>query len=124
MLTKYHRQYHSAFKRGLFSFLLVAFIMTIGTLGMHWIERMSYLDAFYFMSMIATAQGPTITPVTPLGKIFAAFMAFLSVGFVVTALGFLLGPFLGTLWKIGVMRLEEDLHLYSKEKRKDEKPRP
>ncbi len=116
MLVKYHRHYHSAFKRGLFSFLLVVFILTIGTLGMHWIEGMSYLDAFYFMSMIATAQGPTTTPVTCAGKIFASLMAFLSVGFVVTALGFLLGPFLGTLWRIGVIHLEEDLHLHIKKK--------
>ena len=119
MLTQYHRHYHSAFKRGMFSFLLIAFIMTVGTLGMHFLEGVSYLDAFYFMSMIATAQGPTMTPVTCAGKIFAAFMAFLSVGFVVTALGFLLGPFLGTLWKIGVMRLEEDLRLHVKPKEKN-----
>ena len=119
MLTKYHQHYHSAFKRGLFSFFLISFIMTIGTLGMHFIERMPYLDAFYFMSMIATAQGPTVTPVTWEGKIFASLMAFLSVGFVVTALGFLLGPFLGTLWRIGVMRLEKDLHLLKKDKNED-----
>ncbi len=49
-----------------------------------------------------------MTPVTCAGKLFAAMMAFLSVGFVVASLGFLLGPFLGMLWKIGVMRLEED----------------
>ncbi len=84
---------------------------------MHWIEKLSYLDAFYFMSMIATAQGPTITPVTAMGKIFASFMAFISVGFVVAALGFLFGPFFGKLWKIGVEHLEEDLHLLKKDKK-------
>ena len=108
MLTKYHRHYHSAFNRTLISFLLVAFIMVMGTVGMHCIEGMSYLDAFYFMSMIATAQGPTITPVTCLGKIFSSVMAFLSVGIVVAALGFLFGPLLGVLWKIGANHLEKD----------------
>ena len=119
MLTKYHHHYRSPFKRGLFSLLLIVFILTLGTVGMHLIEGMSYLDAFYFISMIATSQGPSTTPVTPQGKIFAAFMAFLSVGFVVTALGFLLGPFLGTLWKIGVNRLEEDLHIHPSQKKED-----
>ena len=108
MLTKYHRHYHSAFNRSLISFLLVAFIMVLGTVGMHCIEGMSYLDAFYFMSMIATAQGPTITPVTCFGKIFSSVMAFLSVGIVVAALGFLFGPLLGVLWKIGANHLEKD----------------
>ena len=75
---------------------------------MHLLERMSYLDAFYFMSMIATAQGPTATPLTPAGKLFASFMAFISVGSVVASLGFLFGPFFGRLWKIGVERLEEE----------------
>ena len=80
--------------------------MTIGTVGMHLIEKMSFLNAFYFMSMIATAQGPTIEPATFLGKMFASFMAFLSVGVVVTSIGFLFGPFLGKLWRIGVEHME------------------
>ena len=76
---------------------------------MHFFEGLSYLDSFYFMSMIATAQGPSLTPVTTAGKLFASFMAFLSVGTVVAALGFLLGPFLGKLWKIGVEKLEKEI---------------
>ena len=83
--------------------------MTAGTLGMHYLEKLSYLDAFYFMAMIATSQGPMITPVTVTGKLFAAFMAFVSVGTVVASIGFLFGPFLGKLWRIGVMKLEEEL---------------
>ena len=68
---------------------------------------MTYLDAFYFMSMIATAQGSDFTPATVAGKLFAALMAFLSVGTVVAALGFLFGPFMGKLWKIGAERIIE-----------------
>ena len=102
----------------MYSFLLVALVMAAGTVGMHVIERMSYLDAFYFMSMIATAQGPTVTPATPAGKLFASFVAFISVGSVVAALGFLFGPFFGRLWKVGVERLEEEAHLLGKGEKK------
>ena len=109
MLTKHHRHYRSAANRGLFSFLIVTVVMTAGTIGMHLFERLDYLDSFYFMSMIATAKGPTITPQTAAGKLFAAFMSFVSVGSVVAALGFIFGPFLGQLWKIGVEIIEEDL---------------
>ncbi len=54
-LRRRHHRYHSPWRRGGYSFLLVAVIMTIGTLGMRYFEHLSYLDAFYFMSMIATA---------------------------------------------------------------------
>ncbi len=66
------------------------------------------------MSMIATAQGPIYTPITAFGKIFVALMAFVSVGVGVAALGFLLGPFFGQLWRIGVVKLEEEWHLIKK----------
>ena len=97
---------HSPWRRGAYSVLLVGTIMLIGTLGMHQLEGLSYLDAFYFMSMIATAQGPMQTPSTAAGKLFASLMAFVSVGTVVASLGFLFGPFFGSLWKIGVERFE------------------
>lgn len=82
--------------------------MLVGTVGVHCIEQMSYLDAFYFMSMIATGQGPFYTPHTTTGKIFIAFMSFVSVGAVVTSLGFLFGPFMGQLWHIGRVTFEEE----------------
>ena len=104
----HHRHYHSPITRGLISFLLIALVMIIGTAGMHFIERIPWLDAFYFMSMIATAQGPTMTPITGLGKIFASMMSFISVGVVVTAIGFLFGPFLGKLWRVGVEHMEAE----------------
>ena len=102
--------FHSPWKRAVWSFALVASIMVIGTVGIHHLEGMSYLDAFYFMSMIATAQGTATTPVTPAGKIFAAIIAFVSVGSVVAALGFLFGPFFGSLWHVGVHKMEDELH--------------
>ena len=109
--------YHSPWRRCVYSFLLVASVMAIGTIGLHVLERMPYLDAFYFMSMIATAQGPISTPVTAAGKLFTAVMAFVSVGSVVATLGFLFGPFLGALWKVGHDRFEEELQELEKRER-------
>ncbi len=107
MARHFHHHYRSPLKRGLFSAGIILIVMVIGTAGMCHFEKMTYLDAFYFMSMIATAQGPTIIPVTTGGKLFASFMAFLSVGTVVAALGFLFGPFMGKLWKIGAEKIIE-----------------
>ena len=107
-MKRRHHHYRSHWRRGLYSFISVASVMAVGTVGMHRLEGMSYLDAFYFMSMIATAQGPTMTPATGAGKLFTSFMAFISVGSIVASLGFFFGPFFGQLWKVGVELLEEE----------------
>ena len=99
--------YHSPWRRALYSLVLLALVLSMGTLGFHGIEGSSYLDAFYLISMIATAQGPSQAPVTAAGKLFAALMAFVSVGTVVASIGFLFGPFLGQLWRIGHDRWEK-----------------
>ncbi len=108
---QFHHHYRSPYKRALFCFILIAFTILIGTIGIHILENMPYLDAFYFISMIATAQGPITIPQTAAGKIFAVAMSFISVGTVVAALGFLFGPFFGKLWHVGVVRLEKDMHI-------------
>ena len=100
--------YHSPLKRGLYSLALVAAVLVVWTVGFHVIEGDSYVDAFYQISMIATAQGLSDVPPTAAGKIFAAAMAFISVGAVVAASGFLFGPFLGQLWRVGHERWEEE----------------
>ena len=111
-MAKHHL--HSPVKRALYSFALLVIVMGAGTLGMHVLEKMAYLDAFYFMAMIATSQGPMMIPVTTGGKLFAAFMAFVSVGTVVASIGFLFGPFMGRLWRIGVLKFEDELHRLKK----------
>ena len=99
--------YHSPWKRGLYSLALVLTVLAAGTFGFHLIEHASYVDAFYLSSMIATAQGPSQPLVTSAGKLFASVLAFLSVGTVVAAAGFLFGPFLGELWRIGHQHAEQ-----------------
>lgn len=108
---------HSPLKRGLYSFVLVAAVLAIGTVGIHRIEHFSFVDSFFYISMIATGQGPvgSLVPVTAQGKLFTAVIAFISVGSVVAAFGFLFGPFFGRLWRIGVIKLEEEIqHIQKK----------
>lgn len=90
----------------MFSILVLAAVMVIGTVGMVSFERWTYVDAFYFMSLIATTQGPARSPETDAGKIFASAMAFVSVGAVISSIAFVFGPLFGTLLKEGIDYLE------------------
>ena len=117
-----HRHhYHSSLNRGLYSLVLVASVLSVGTLGIHALEHFSYIDSFFFTSMVATGQGPvgTLTPQTDAGKIFTSLLSFISVGVLLTTLGFLFGPFLGKLWKVGIVKFEEEVEtLQHREKKK------
>ncbi|HVP23661.1 MAG TPA: hypothetical protein VMS77_07090 [Conexivisphaerales archaeon] len=102
------RNVRSIYRRAAISFSLIIAILVIGTVGFHIIEGYPYIDSFYFISMLATAQGPATVPSTVGGKLFASLMAFVSVGTVIAALGFLFGPFFGTVWREGVLKVEEE----------------
>ena len=121
MTTAHRHHYHSPVKRGLYSLGLVAAVLLIGTFGIHAFEGFSYVDSFFFTSMIATGQGPvgSLTPQTVPGKIFTSVLAFVSVGVLLTSLGFLFGPFLGKLWKVGILKFEEEV-----ETLRHKKPKP
>jgi uncharacterized oligopeptide transporter (OPT) family protein len=95
--------------RAAYSLVLIAAVVLIGTVAMHFIEGWSYLDSFYFTSFIATGQGPPsdLQPASSLGKVFSSVLAFVSVGTVITALLFLFGPFLGRVLKAGEEKIEE-----------------
>jgi voltage-gated potassium channel len=95
-------------RRTLYSIVLVVSVLAIGTEVMHILEGWSYVDSFYFVSLIATAQGPTAIPKTDIAKIFAALFAFVSVGAVLSSLVFVFGPALGTLVKIGFEYAEKE----------------
>lgn len=53
--------------------LIVAFSLTIGTLGYHYTEGMGWLDALLNASMILTGMGPAEPIKTAEGKMFAVF---------------------------------------------------
>ena len=102
-----HHHLRSPIKRGIASLVLVTGVMALGTVGIHAIEGLSWMDSFYFTSMLATAQGPASEPVSSAGKLFTSVLAFVSVGTVVAALGFLFGPFFGLLFRFGVEKFDE-----------------
>lgn len=66
-------------------FLIVLFmyfvIVLIGAAIISAIESWSFLDGFYFSSMVATSIGlGDITPITDSGRLFVSFYALLEVG--------------------------------------------
>ncbi len=86
----------------------IGLVLAIGTFGLHALASVSYLNAFYFESMLATGQGPPFPLTTGASKLFASAMAFVSVGSVVTGLVFVLGPLAGRLWREGIQKAEEE----------------
>ena len=95
-------------RRTLISIVILVMVMIVGIAGMVLLEGWSYVDAFYFMSLIATSQGPTRSPSTDGGKIFASAMAFVSVGAAISSIAFIFGPLFGTLFKEGIDYLEKE----------------
>ena len=95
--------------RALYSFVVVAGIVLLGTVEMHLLEGWSYLDSLYFTSFLATGQGPpgNLIPTSDVSKLFVSVLAFVSVGSVITSLLFLFGPFLGEVFRAGEERIEE-----------------
>jgi len=84
-------------------------------LGFHEIEGMSWVNAIYFESMLATGQGPPIQLNTDSGKIFASVMGFVSVGTVFTTLVVTLVPIISQLWREGWDRVEKDAKVFERE---------
>ncbi|TMH95053.1 hypothetical protein E6H37_06285 [Candidatus Bathyarchaeota archaeon] len=67
-------------KRTFISIVILAIVMAIGTVGMMVLESWDPVTSFYFMSILATAEGLAQAPVTVGGKIFASVTAFFSIG--------------------------------------------
>jgi len=90
--------------------------MTVGTVGVKLLTGWQWIDSFYFMSMVATAQGPPNSPPTFWGKIFVSVMAFVSIGALVTTIGVLFGPALGYLFHKGITYAEKEQAKLKQEK--------
>src|SRR5690349_24391045 len=82
--------------------------MAVGTFGLMLIEGWSLVPSFYFMALLATAEGPAATPATDAGKIFAAIMAFFSIGAAISAITFTFGPLFGSALKEGLRYVEKE----------------
>jgi hypothetical protein len=102
-------------RRAFYSITAIILVLVLGTLGFHTIANLSYVDSFYFESMMAAGQGPPFTLVSDAAKIFASIMGFVSLGAVATTIIFTLGPILADLWREGVERVEEEARAVEKE---------
>jgi hypothetical protein len=95
-------------KKALYAILVLAVVMAIGTGGLMLLEGWGLVASFYFMALLATAEGPAATPATDAGKIFAAMMAFFSIGAAISAITFSFGPLFGTALKEGLRYVENE----------------
>ena len=99
----------SPFKRRAFvSIVVLAIVMAIGTIGMMSLEGWDAVTSFYFMALLATAEGPALSPVTVAGKLFASLMAFVSIGAAISAITFTFGPLFGSVLKEGFAYVEKE----------------
>jgi Gpi18-like mannosyltransferase len=94
-------------KRGLYAVLAVVVVMAIGTIGTKLLTGWAWIDSFYFMSMVATAEGPPNAPPNFWSKVFISVMAFVSIGTLISSIGILFGPFLGYAFHKGAHFAEE-----------------
>ena len=95
-------------KRAFFSIAVLGVVMAIGTIGMMVLEGWDLVTCFYFMSLLATAEGPAQSPITVGGKIFASFTAFFSIGAAISAITFTFGPLFGFILKEGFVYVEKE----------------
>src|SRR2546425_6861834 len=95
-------------KRAFFSIVVLAIVMAIGTIGMMLLEGWDSVTSFYFMALLATAEGPALSPLTVAGKLFASLMAFVSIGAAISAITFTFGPLFGSVLKEGFAYIEKE----------------
>ena len=114
----------TALRRAVYAISGIVVVMIVGTVGVHLIEGMNYVNAGYFESMLATGQGPPLQLTTDTGKLFASVMAFVSVGSVITTLVFTLGPILATVWRESLERVEGEAKKIEEDmKGREQKPK-
>ena len=108
-LSRIIRHPLSPFKRrALFSIVILAVVMAIGTIGMMFLEGWGPVTSFYFMALLATAEGPALSPLTVAGKLFASLMAFVSIGAAISAITFTFGPLFGYAMREGFEYVEKE----------------
>ncbi len=62
----------------IFALFIVVFSVLIGTVGYHYLGRLSWLDSFYMSCMILNGVGPVAELTTDTGKVFSSFYALYS----------------------------------------------
>lgn len=77
---------------GLIGLTLLAVSLTIGMLGYHFLENLSWLDSLLNASMILGGMGPVNALKTDVGKRFASFYALYSGIILPVSVGILIAP--------------------------------
>jgi hypothetical protein len=90
-------------KFGFISLSLIAFSLFIGSLGYHYLGKVSWIDALLNASMILTGMGPVDKMQTDTAKLFATFYSLYSGIAFLTTSAILLTP--------GVHRILHIIHL-------------
>ncbi|HEV2519976.1 MAG TPA: hypothetical protein VGX00_05070 [Thermoplasmata archaeon] len=107
----------STVRRAILSLSAVLVAEIVGTIGFHLIEGFRWVDAFYFESMLATGQGPPLLLTTDTGKVFAAVMGFVSVGSVLSAFLFTVGPLVARMWREAIEAAEGEARVIGRDTR-------
>ncbi len=104
-------------RRSAWAILGIVVVMTVGTVGVKALDnRFDWVYSFFFMSMVATGQGPPTNVSGSAAEIFVSIMAFISVGTLITSIGVIFGPFFGYLLHKGVRFSEKEIEKLEKKK--------
>lgn len=74
--------------------MLVAFSLSIGMAGFHWVAELDWTDSFLNASMLLTGMGPVDEPEDKAGKIFAGVYALYSGIVFLSAIAIFIYPFI------------------------------
>jgi hypothetical protein len=105
-------------RRSAIAIFAILVVMTIGTVGMKFLSGWGWLESFYFMAMLGTAEGPPEVPPNAISSIFAGVMAFISIGTLITAAGIIFGPTLGYLFHRGMQYSQKEYEKLESERAK------
>ncbi len=116
MLFEHHKQplaTRAEFTRrmvrfGLFAAGIILFSLSIGVLGYHYFEALSWLDSLLNASMILGGMGPVDALHTNAGKIFASFYALYSGIVLLASAGVLIAPIFHRFMHRFHLELEDD----------------
>jgi hypothetical protein len=87
------REYLARFARSLgLGLSIIAICLGIGMVGYHFLEKLSWIDAFLNAAMILSGMGPVATLQTDAGKLFAGFYALFSGLALISIIGIIMAP--------------------------------
>jgi hypothetical protein len=95
-------------KRGLQALALFFGSIVTATFIMHLLEGWSLVDSFYYITMLTTGEGPSNSPATLVGKLFASFYSIYSVAMLLTTATLMFGPMMGYTFRRGVEFFEKE----------------